>query len=214
MRQSTFVANHWLGWFYEPEGRFPNPIRMPDGKKVMATEGTMAIVADIPGFQTLEPPLPRHKAAAFAVADWLAADASKSADGVDAAALRRFADEGKPAREIVTCPFCKGKGHTMHVCGCDLCDETEEECEDCEGDGTVVNEDDEPRWGILFGQVFDRRLIGYLLEHAPAEPQLKLELTAEKLRIVTPAWSAIIMCSIIMCSKQDNVPPYTPTFNV
>ena len=42
MRQSTFVANHWLGWFYEPEGRFPNPIRMPDGKKVMATEGTMA----------------------------------------------------------------------------------------------------------------------------------------------------------------------------
>lgn len=211
MRETGFVAKCWIDWFCGDEGstRFFMPIRMPDGKSVMATDGIMAIVADVPESQAAEPQPKRYTEAANDVARWLADAAGKSVAGADAAALRQFADQDKPGTTVSECSECHGKGRTIHVCACELCDASDEECSDCDGSGKVTEGDDDHRWGVIFDHGFDRRLIGYLLEHAPATPHVTLELVAEKLRVIAPSWSAIIMSG-----KRENIVPETPRFNV
>ena len=194
-------TKNWLDWFHGDDyTRHSVPVRLPDGR-VLATDGRMAIVANVPEFQTAYTPN-GYQRCIDSVVEWLAADAV-CVSVADATALRQFADAGKPTRSVQECGRCDGKGTVIHVCSCELCDADEEDCEHCDGDGKTTIDDDEPRWGMVCGKTFDRRLIGYLLEHAPGTSTVTIGIVGQMLRIVAAEWTGIVMCGSVSEPPKD-----------
>ena len=79
-------------------------------------------------------------------------------------ALATWLNESKPVKE---CDACNGAGSEDHECDCDRCEYSgEEDCEDCDGDGTVPNV--EP---FSFENVeFDRVILARFVEPVIDEP--------------------------------------------
>jgi hypothetical protein len=185
MHQKDTQFADWMDWFRGERYGQSDPFRVPDGRRC-TTDGVMAMVAAHDG-PTVDNT--KYVERGKFIGNYLASSPKNERD-----LSRDFMEQFGPCvhPDFDECENCKGSGESRHVCDCDFCDETKEECGECDGKGKEVYDPDK-RPVRLWGMAFDANLIAYMVEHAPAADAYRLRLLDGVLLISTDLWDGLIV---------------------
>lgn len=186
MRAKDCQFAHWTGWFTDEDVK---PTLFAVNGLTCATDGRMCVVASGPACEPAERSKTIARLLGLESLESLVIPCRTLADAVGSC-MYSYLD---------TCDRCNGDKEIVHHCDCELCKIDYEECAECDATGMAETIPDARR-RLLLGKAIDANRVAYLLEKAPAQETVSVEIIEidkrgdiATFRFVAADWTAMVM---------------------